>query len=69
MARKKKVSLRLAEVLKEKDITKYKFAKLLGKSTSNVSVYFKKDYRPNLATLERWAEVLDCRVTELIEED
>lgn len=68
MAKKREVRLRLTEVLNEKGITKYKFAKLLSKSTSNVSVYFRKGYKPNLATLEKWAEVLDCSVKELIDE-
>lgn len=56
------------QVLKEKGVTKYRFAKMLGLNTSNVSVYFKKDYKPNLSTLERWAGVLDCKVKDLFEE-
>ncbi|MCC7442670.1 MAG: helix-turn-helix transcriptional regulator [Bdellovibrionales bacterium] len=67
--RKKRVKLRLDVVLKEKGVSKYKFSKLLNKSTSNVAVYFRKDYNPNLSTLVRWAEVLDCRVRDLIDED
>ena len=60
--------LRLERVLKEKGITKYAFAKLLNKTTSNVAVYFRKDYKPNLTTLERWATVLECKVRDLIDE-
>lgn len=63
-----KVKIRLEKVLKEKGITKYRFAKMLGKSTSNVAVYFRKDYRPNLSTLEQWANVLNCSVKDLIED-
>jgi len=66
--KQKKVQLRLEEVLKEKGISKYRFAKLLGKNTSNVFVYFKPGYSPNLSTLEKWAEVLDCKVSDLIKE-
>jgi len=68
MKRKKAVRLRLTEVLAEKGVTKYRFAKLLGKNTSNVFVYFREGYKPTLATLERWAQVLDCKVRDLIEE-
>lgn len=60
--------LMLGKVLEEKGITKYRFAKLLGKSTSNVAVYFRKGYKPNLTTLEAWAGVLGCSVRDSIEE-
>ena len=66
--KRKKVKIRLDEVLQEKGISKYRFAKLLGKTTSNVAVYFRKDYKPNLSTLEKWAEVLDCKIRDLIED-
>ena len=68
MPKRKPVRLRLEEVLKKKGITKYRFAKLLGKSTSHVAVYFREGYRPTLTTLEKWAEVLDCKVKDLIDE-
>lgn len=58
----------LEAVLEEKGITKYKFAQLLGKNTSNVSVYFCEGCSPNLATMAKWAEVLGCKVRELIDE-
>lgn len=66
--KKKKIRLRLEEVLKEKGVSKYRFAQLLGKNTSNVAVYFREGYSPNLATLAKWAEVLDCKVKDLIDE-
>ncbi len=66
--KKKKVKLRLEAILKDKGITKYKFAQLLGKTTSNVAVYFRDGYSPNLDTLVKWAEVLDCKVRDLIDE-
>lgn len=68
MGRKKKLKLRLEDVLKEKGVTKYGFAKLLNKSTSNVAIYFRKDYKPNLSTLEKWAEVLDCKISDFFDE-
>lgn len=66
--KRKKIKLRLEDVLKERKISKYKFAQMLGKTTSNVAVYFREGYSPNLATLTRWAEVLDCKVRDLLDE-
>lgn len=69
MAKKtKKPRLRLDEVLKEKGVTKYKLAQLLRKHTSAVAVYFKEDYNPTFATLVSWAEALNCKVADLIDE-
>jgi DNA-binding Xre family transcriptional regulator len=64
----KKPRLRLGEVLKEKGISKYKLAQLLGKHTSAVAVYFKEGYNPTFSTLTSWAEVLECKVSDLIDE-
>lgn len=66
--RKKKVKLRLEALLKEKGITKYRFAQLLGKTTSNVAVYFRPGYSPRLDTLIEWAEALDCKVRDFLDE-
>lgn len=64
---KKTIKLKLEVMLKKKGITKYKFAQMLGKPTSDVARYFRKNYKPALTTLEKWAEVLGCKVTDLIE--
>lgn len=64
----REVKLKLGQILEKKGMTKYRFAKLLGKSTSHVSVYFKKGYKPNLSTMEKWAEVLNCKVSDLLDE-
>ena len=58
----------LSKVLKEKKMTKYRFAKLIGVEYSNVVRYFKIDYNPRLSTLEKWAEVLKVSVKDLIED-
>lgn len=64
----KRPRLRLAEVLKEKEVSKYKLAKLLKKNSSNVMVYFKETYNPTFSTLVSLAEVLECKVCDLIDE-
>jgi DNA-binding Xre family transcriptional regulator len=66
--KRKKPKVNLEAVLKKKGVTKYKFAQMLGKHTSNVSVYFHEDYNPNFSTLVTWAEALDCKVSDFIEE-
>ena len=58
----------LAKILKEKKITKYRFAKLIGSDYSNIVRYFKPDFNPRLSTLEKWADVLDISVKDLIED-
>jgi transcriptional regulator with XRE-family HTH domain len=58
----------LNKVLKEKNITKYRFAELLGEDSSNVTKYFKPGYNPTLVTLEKWAKVLKVSVKDLIED-
>ena len=58
----------LAKVLKEKKITKYRFAKLIGSEYSNIVRYFRPDYDPRLSTLEKWAKVLNCNVKDFIED-
>lgn len=65
---RKKPKLILEQVLKDKGMSKYEFSKRLGVSTANTAKYFKKDYSPNLKTLIRWSEVLDCKIADLIEE-
>lgn len=58
----------LAKVLKEKKMTKYRFAKLIGVEYSNVVRYFKADYNPRLSTLESWSKALNVSVKDLIED-
>jgi transcriptional regulator with XRE-family HTH domain len=58
----------LAKILKEKKITKYRFAKMIGSDYSNIVRYFKPDFNPRLSTLEKWSEVLDVSVKDLIED-
>lgn len=58
----------LAKILKEKKITKYRFAKLIGSDYSNIVRYFKPDFNPRLSTLEKWAEVLDVSIKDLVED-
>ena len=68
MGKRKKVQLRLREVMDEKGISSYRLAKLLDKNASNVFVYLQKDYNPTLRTLEKLAIILDCKVCDLIDE-
>jgi transcriptional regulator with XRE-family HTH domain len=58
----------LAKILKEKKITKYRFAKLIGVEYSNTIRYFKSGYDPRLSTIEKWAKALDISVKDLIED-
>lgn len=60
--------VRLNEVLKQKKITKYAFAKLIGAETSNVAKYFKPDYDPKLSTIAKWAKALNVSVKDLIQD-
>jgi len=58
----------LAKILKQKKITKYRFAKLVAVEYSNAVKYFKPGYDPRLSTLERWAKALNVSVKDLIED-
>lgn len=58
----------LGKVLKRKKLSKRQFAIRLKKDPKHVTVYFGKNYNPTLKTLARWAEVIPCRVRDLIEE-
>jgi transcriptional regulator with XRE-family HTH domain len=58
----------LNKVLEKKKITKYAFAKMLGKPTSGVTPYFKPGYNPRLSTIELWAKKLNVSVKDLIED-
>jgi DNA-binding Xre family transcriptional regulator len=58
----------LAKVLKQKKMTKYRFAKLVGMDSSNLVKCFKPGYDPRLTTIAKWAEALDVSVKDLIED-
>jgi transcriptional regulator with XRE-family HTH domain len=58
----------LDQVLKRKKISKYRFAKLLDMEYDNVFRFFRKGYDPKLSVLTRWAQVLGCKVRDLIKE-
>lgn len=58
----------LEKVLKAKGMSKYEFSKRLGVQTSNSAKYFNKNFNPTLKTLTKWAKVLECKISELIEE-
>ncbi len=58
----------LSKVLKEKKITKYRFAKLIGVEYSNIVRYFRPNYDPRLSTLSKWAKALDVSVKDLVED-
>ena len=60
--------IRLAEILKQKKITKYRFAKLVGVEATNVTKYFKPGYDPKLSTLDRWAKALEVSVRDLVQD-
>jgi predicted transcriptional regulator len=69
MTKKRKTPrLRIAEVLKEKGVTKYRLAQLLEKPTSAVTPYFKDSYNPTFSTLVTLAATLECKVRDLIDE-
>jgi DNA-binding Xre family transcriptional regulator len=56
----------LAKVLKEKGISKRRFAQLLGISYHNVFRLFHADSDPRFSTLVKWSRVLRCKVCDLI---
>lgn len=58
----------LSKILKEKKITKYRFAKMLKMESSNLTKVFKIGYDPKLSTLEKWAKALNVSVIDLIED-
>jgi DNA-binding XRE family transcriptional regulator len=58
----------LEEVLKRKNITKYRFAQLLGTQQPAVFRFFKPEYDPKLSTLAEWAKVLNVKIKDLYQE-
>ena len=60
--------LKLDQILKQKKMSKYKLAQILGLPTASIFRYFKPEYDPKLSTLEKWAKVLGVRIRDLYEE-
>ena len=58
----------LTKVLKEKKVTKYRFAKLIRSDYANIVRFFRADADPKLSTLGKWAKALDVSVKDLIED-
>lgn len=58
----------LEKVLKQKGISKRKFAKLLNIDYPNVFRYFRKGYDPRLSVLQKWAQVLGVHIRDLFKE-
>ena len=62
------VTLRLAQMLKKRKLTRYRFALLMRVDYKNSARWFKAGYDPKLSTLAAWAKILKCRVRDLIKE-
>lgn len=58
----------LGEYLAKTRISKRQFAKRLGIRYENVFRLFREGYDPKFSTINRWAQVLKCRVRDLIRE-
>lgn len=59
------VTLRLREILKERQLTIAQFAEISGISQSNLSNYMIGKISPTLDTLSKIASALDIEITEL----
>ena len=59
------MTLRLKEILKERNLSITKFSTMVGISQSNLSNYINGNISPKLDTLEKIAECLGIEVTEL----
>lgn len=68
MTNYKEPKLNLVRMLKTRGMSKYEFSKRLGVPTSNSARYFHKDYNPTWRKLKEWARVLNCKISELIDE-
>lgn len=58
-------TLRLAEALKRKKVSKRQFAKRLGLSYNNVFRFFRDGYDPKLSMLGKWAKALGVKISDL----
>jgi DNA-binding XRE family transcriptional regulator len=61
-------TLRLAEMLEKRKMTKYRFAKLMKAEYKNIGRWFKPGYDPKISTMAAWARVLRCRIRDLYKE-
>ena len=59
------MTLRLKEILKERNLSITKFSTMVGISQSNLSNYINGNISPKLDTLEKIAECLGIDVTDL----
>jgi transcriptional regulator with XRE-family HTH domain len=66
MKKYKETVFTLKTVLKEKEVTQYRLAKLLDVETNHVTRWCKKDHNPTLKTMNRIAEALNCKVSDLL---
>lgn len=60
--------LALAKALKKFKVSKYQFAKMLGISYNNVFRLCRPGKNPKLSTLNRYAEIIGCKVRDLLDE-
>lgn len=59
----------LEEFLKNKKISKRKFAKSCKQDYAGSFSWYRKGYNPTFKTICMWAKALKCRVRDLIQED
>lgn len=62
-------SLRLREILKERQITIGQFSDMSGISQSNLSNYMMGKVSPTLETLNKIASALDIEITDLFQKE
>jgi hypothetical protein len=60
--------LLLDKILKKKELSKRKFAKLLDMPYPHVFRFFRPGYDPKLSRLEEWAKILNLKIKDLFEE-
>ena len=59
----------LEKILREKGISKRRFAKMVGVEYANVFRFFRPGYDPKLSMLKKWADVLEVSIVKLIASD
>ncbi|MGZ3747853.1 MAG: helix-turn-helix domain-containing protein [Pseudobdellovibrionaceae bacterium] len=58
--------LDLGGELDKRDLSMYKFARMLNVPTNTVLQYFKEGVDPRFSTVMKWAKALDCEIEDLI---
>ena len=58
----------LDKILKKKEISKRRFAKMLGVEYRNIFRVFREGYDPKFSTMQDWARVLQIKIRDLFEE-